>query len=296
MQVNWISNGLGGQSMYMLYLAAQRIIPATLAITADTGSENDRVTNTGERITAPAFFQRYVRPYAEAFGIEAVMVRAQDKMGQSLPALIDRVKSASGRESKDFSSLTSNLGVPLFTNDRTSGRLKQSCTDKWKLRAIRQEARRRGVTHLESAIGFHAGEAHRIKAEWQCTQGGWNYYRGYTKRKSKLVPVKWMTQYYPLIDLRLNREQVREALEKEGIPYLVTTECDMCPHQDYQRWQMHTPAVLREIAEIEAGFDGKLFFTDRRVPLLNALEQMRAEKNNQHSLDFGCDSGGYCGI
>ena len=70
----------------------------------------------------------------------------------------------------------------------------------------------------------------------------------------------------------------------------------MCPHQDYQRWKMHTPEVLREIAEIEAGFNGQFYFTDRRVPLLYALERMRADNDTQPALDFGCDSGGYCGI
>ena len=281
MNANWISNGLGGQSMYLLYLAAQRVIPASLSITADTGSEKDRVTNKGERLTAPEYFERYVRPYANAHGVEAVMVRATDKDGQDLPALIDIAK-------------TRPAFMPLFGSN--GGRLLQSCTDKWKMRAIRQEARRRGITHLESAIGFHAGEAHRIKAEWQRTQSGWNYYRGYAKRASQLVPIKWMTQYYPLIDLRLSREHIKKALETEGIPYLVTTECDMCPHQDYQRWKMHTPEVLREIAEIEAGFNGQFYFTDRRVPLLHALEQMRADTDKQPALDFGCDSGGYCGI
>lgn len=299
MEVNWISNGLGGQSMYLLYLASQRIIPATLSITADTGSENDRITNTGERIPAPEFFRLYVQPYAEKNGIEAVMVRAKDISGADLPPLIDILRNRG--QAQSFQDLTKSISVPLFTNDRTAGRLRQSCTDKWKIRAIHQEARRRGVTLLRSAIGFHAGETHRLKAEWMRDDNGFNYYKPYQNRKGKLTTIKWLEHYYPLIDLKLNRLRIRDELERIGLPFLVTTECDMCPHQDHQRWAAHRPEVLQEIAQIEAEWDGKLFFTDRRIPLLTAIEDMQKEaesKSRQGMLfdpDFGCE-GAYCGI
>lgn len=280
--------------MYLLYLAAQGIIPATLSITADTGSENDRVCSTGERMTAPEFFERYVRPYADNHGIEAVMVRSLDKSGQPLPPLVDILREARPGDS---------ISVPLFTNDRTAGRLLQSCTDKWKIRAIHQEARRRGIKLLYSAIGFHAGEAHRLKGNFTEESAGFNYYQPLIKRKKKLTPVKWLRHYYPLIDLKLNREQIRQELDRIGLPYLVTTECDMCPHQDYARWKMHTPEVINEIAEIERQWDGKLFFTDHRIPLKEALQEM-AELDEIRQLqgslfdlpDFGCESGAYCGI
>lgn len=299
MIANWLSNGLGGQSMYLLYLVARGVIPATLSITADTGSENDRETNTGQRISAPNFFAQHVRPYAEKHGIEAVMVRAQDKTGKPLLPLIDMLKDRRG--SANFKELSKGISVPLFTNDRTAGRLRQSCTDKWKVRAIHQEARRRGVTMLRSAIGFHAGESHRLKAEWLRAESGFDYYKPYQRRAGKLITVKWLEHYYPLIDLQMTRQQIREELEREGVPYLVTTECDMCPHQDYQRWAAHRPEVIQEIAQIESEWDGKLFFTDRRIPLLDALEEMRQEaeareRQGQLFADFGCESGAYCGI
>lgn len=280
--------------MYLLYLAAKGVIPATLSITANTGSENDRTTSTGERISAPDFFARYVRPYAERHGIEAIMIRAQDKTGVPLPPLIDVLRGAND-------DLRKSVSVPLFTNDRTAGRLRQSCTDKWKIRAIHQEARRRGITLLQSAIGFHAGESHRLKAEWLRSEAGFDYYKPYQKRKGKLVKVQWLEHYYPLIDMQMNRQQVREELEKEGIPYLTTTECDMCPHQDYSRWAAHRPEVIQEIAEIEAQWGGKLFLTDRRKPLLEALQEMKreteeGERQGQLFVDFGCEDGAYCGI
>lgn len=286
--------------MYLLYLAAQQIIPATLSITADTGSENDRVCSTGERITAPEFFERYVKPYGEQHGIETVMVRSVDKDKNQMPPLIDILRKA---KSSDFKELTRGIAVPLFTNDRSAGRLKQNCTDKWKVRAIHQEARRRGITELHSAIGFHAGEAHRLKGDFIGEINGFGYYQPLTKRGARLTRIKWLRHYYPLIDLRLNREQIRRELDRTGLPYLVTTECDMCPHQDYARWKMHAPEVIDEIAEIERQWGGRLFFTDRRIPLKDALAEMaeiEEVRKLQGSLfdlpDFGCESGAYCGI
>lgn len=280
--------------MYLLYLAAQRVIPATLSITADTGSENDRVCSTGERITARQFFDNYVQPYARQAKIEAVFVRALDADKRPLPALVDTLKGVQ---------IGDSISVPLFTNDRTQGRLRQSCTDKWKVRAIHQEARRRGIKTLYSAIGFHAGEAHRIKGEYLETISGFDYYQPMTKRGSQLRKVKWLRHYYPLIDLRLNRSQIRAALDRLKIPYLLTTECDHCPHQDYDRWSMHTPEVINELAALESTWGGKLFLTDQRIPLKDALVAMAARdqiRRRQGELftepEFGCDDGAYCGI
>lgn len=297
--MNWLSNGLGGQSMYLLYLAAQRLIPATLSITADTGSENDRVCSTGERMTAHEFFARHVKPYAAAHGIEAVFVRARNKHGQELPPLIDVLRQLRG---ESFKEISKGISVPLFTNDRSAGRLRQSCTDKWKVRAIHQEARRRGVKLLRSAIGFHRGESDRIKAAWQETDGEFEIFKPYVKRGGRLKTIKWLEHYYPLVDLRLNREQIRGELERIGLPYLITTECDHCPHQDYERWAAHRPEVIQKLVQIEKQWGGKLYFTDRRIPLDQALEQMRADherRQQQGSLfaaSFGCEGGAYCGI
>lgn len=285
--------------MFLLYLAAQKHIPATLSITADTGSENDRVCSTGERLTARQFFDSYVEPYAKKHSIEAVFVRSVDVNKNPLPALIDILRKSCG---ETFAEMTKGIAVPLFTKDRSAGRLRQSCTDKWKIRAIHQEARRRGVKTLRSAIGFHAGEVHRLKGKFLATEGSFDIYKPFVKRKGMLREVRWIEHYYPLINLGLNRQQIQGELKRAKLPYLITTECDHCPHQDYKRWSMHTPEVIEELSKIESKWNGKLFFTDQRIPLKLALQKMhqRHEKQQQQDesseADFGCEKGAYCGI
>lgn len=301
---NWVSNGLGGQSMFLLMLAARKEIPATVTITADTGSELDRVCSNGERMTAPQFFYRYVLPYAEKHGIEALFVRAQDKDGIPFPPLFDIVEEVAKRSKanpdQEFNEMVSGLLIPIFTNDKSKGRLRQTCTDKFKIRAVNQEARRRGITTLRNAIGFHAGECHRIKARFLKMDSGFSVYKPQVNRDGVLKDIQWLEHYYPCIDLGVDREKIRSILQREGLPYLVTTECDKCPHQDYARWIMHTPEELEDAARVEACFHGKLFFTDKRIPLKQALELMRLEaikKGKQQELPgFGCENGAYCGI
>lgn len=224
--VEYLANGLGGPSVLLLVWACEGRIPATISITSDTGSETDRLLNTGERITAREYFDRIVEPLAREGGIEARFVRARDGNRTELPALIDVV-----RNRPQGKPLSSSLHIPLFGSN--GGRLIQSCTDRWKIRAISQELRRLGARSARGAQGIHYGEAaRRVKGEWLGVVDGFDTYR---------FGPKWLSHYYPFVDARLNRSAIAEELDRRGIPFLVTSECDMCPHQDLARWERHTP-------------------------------------------------------
>jgi len=283
-----ISNGLGSQSMGLLVLAAHGDIPASVSITADTGAEKDRVWNTGERTTAQEYFERIVLPYCNRHGIDARFIRALYKTGKELPDLMQHVKDAiaEGREPN----------LPLFGS--RGGRLRQVCTDKWKIRAIRQEARRLGATQLITAQGIHFGEAdRRVKGRFIGESPNYGcVYQDTIKRKKKEIDIKWCQHYYPHVDAKRNRQAViDDLLIPEGLPWLMSSECDHCPHQDLARWDRHTPEVLTQIAGIEASMRGRFFFTDERIPLMEALELKRRKAQSKVDADFGCENS-YCGI
>lgn len=248
-----ISNGMGSQSMMLCVMAARREIPARLSITADTGSENDCLWSTGERTTAREYFDRVISPYCADNGIEAIFVRAQDKDGNDLPPLIERMKATN-----------SPAGVPMFGSH--GGRMAQACTGKYKVRAIRQELRRRGAKTARTALGLTIAETERMKTS----------------------DVLWHTHYWPLIERRLYRVEIQGALKALNIPYLISTQCDMCPHKDRARWDRTSAHVINELADMEASMPG-LYFTDKRIPLKHAIASMGL----QPSLFDGCDSG-YC--
>jgi hypothetical protein len=332
MHIEYVSNGQGSQSTKVLIDAAHRRIPATVCIAANTGSENDRLWSTGERTTSEEYFERVTKPYAEAHGIPAYFVKARDKGGAEVTLRAHTLRMArAGRP---------GVTMPLFS--KSGSRLGQTCTDRFKLAAVRQQLRRLGAKTAAAAIGIHAGEA------WRRTRGVYLYdfifdpVTGESVRRSPspagdddpidLIPprpdncfslyqtcrdkkgrnpIKWMTHYYPLADMKLSREDCQRAVEAEGLPYLISSECDECPHQDADRWLRHTPEKLAELAEYEAEFKGEFFFTEYRLPLAEAVALMRSGERPQPlrkrggeglplfpvgDQDFGCKSGGICGI
>lgn len=295
MNLEIVSNGLGAPSMYLLYLAGLRDIPATVSITADTGAERDRLWSTGERSTAARFFRELVEPLAGEWGIEARFVRARQKNGASLPTLWEHTKRMI--EQGKFGAIK----MPLFGS--RGGRLRQVCTSRWKVAAIRQEARRLGARRVRSAQGIHMGEAaRRVKgANARFESGFWTYddIDGSTRDGRPRI-VKWASHYYPLVDRGVHRRTVEAELRRLNIPYLVTSECDCCPHKDAARWLRTSPEMIEEIAYWEAKMNRQFFFTDQRLPLKRAVHKMQAERAAQGNIfddtvEFGCGNG-VCGV
>ena len=128
--------------------------------------------------------------------------------------------------------------------------------------------RRRGAKTGTTFLGLTVDEVHRMKPS----------------------DVQWVETKYPLIEARLYRASIVTDLERRGIPYLISTECDGCPHKNKARWDRTSPEMIDELAEFERRFNGEFFLTSQRVPLKEALANM---DDGQMSLFDVCDSG-YC--
>lgn len=292
MHINYVANGLGGQSMYLLYLASQKRIPATISITADTGWEDDCDMMDGTKTTAEEFYRTHVEPFGRAWNIDTAFVRTKMKDGGNLPSIADYLieKNALGKDRA--------MPVPMFGSN--GGRLRQSCTDKWKIAAMKQECRRRGATTARSAQGIHFGErARRVKGEYIGVEDGFAVYRSTKMVKKKVTAIKWLSHYYPLVDLQMDREAVRREMDNLGLPYLISSECCGCPHADPWRWLRRTDATIESVAQIEDMYKGEMFFTAQRRPLRDVIADFRKEANAQTGLfdtaDFGCTDG-VCGV
>lgn len=293
--IDYIANGLGGQSMYLLYLASQKKIPATVSITADTGWENDCDMMDGTKTTASEFYHNHVKPFADKWGIDAYFVRTRVSDGSPLPPIPDYLQNKIEIGKPDAQP------VPMFGSK--GGRLKQNCTDKWKISAMKQQCRRLGATTARSAQGIHFGErARRVKGKYIGIEDGWSIYQTekYNKKTATFTTVKWLSHYYPLVDLQMNREDVRREMDLLGLPYLISSECCGCPHADPWRWLRRTPETIEAVAQIEDMYNGQMFFTDRRKPLREVIEQYRSERDSQGVLfndvaDFSCTQG-VCGV
>lgn len=304
MNLESISNGLGAPSMLLLIMALHKEIPATVSISADTGWENDRIWNTGERTTNEEYFNRVVVPLCRGSHVTPYFVRSLDEDKNPMPSLRDRLIEMAKRGE--------TAGVPMFGSK--GGRQRQSCTDKWKIRACRQQQRLLGAKTGRNAQGIHYDESlRRMKGRRLAAIDHWTTFQTTIAATKRILrgdgtilkirtekDIKWQKHYYPLVDLKMSRETIYAAIEKEGIPYLISSECDGCPHQDLARWERKSPETIDDVAWIESLFKGQYFFTDRRIPLKEAIAAMQADRligadHGQVELDFGCGNA-ICGV
>ncbi len=277
--------------MLLFIMACRREIPATVSITADTGWEKDRLWSNGRRASSRTYFDEIAIPLSRQYGFDARFVRAVDK--DKVPLMGLREYLIKVAESGNFN----NLNIPMFGSK--GGRVRQRCTEKMKIRACRQEARRMGAKTNCNAQGIHAEEAdRRMSGDFLRMDGKWSIFQTTVDKEG--TPLKWMTHYYPLVDLGMTRNQCQRALVKENIPYIISTECDGCPHKDLARWERTSEGTLAELVDIESKFNGLFFFTSKRIPLLESISEMKAEREKDPEkytveADFGCQNA-VCGI
>ncbi len=294
----------------MVALAIEGIIPATVSVSADTGDENDRLWNTGRRSTNEEYFNEIIVPLCKGSRVTPYFVRSVDKYKKPLVGLSDLLVSdiAKGRPTH----------VPLYGS--RGGQMLQTCTDKMKIRAVRQQLRRLGAKRGHFWQGIHFYEAdRRVKGIYLRQQGDYSIYQTTVieNKKDPITgknmidpetgknvkfnkPIKWLTHGYPLVDMKLNRDGIYAEMNRRGIPYIISSECDKCPHQDLPRWERHTQESIDTTAELERQMGGEYFFTPLRIPLKEAIAFMQAEritnpkKYAKDTADFGCNNG-ICG-
>lgn len=297
LHIETISNGLGGPSMYMLWLAGQKKIPATVSITADTGAEQDRVWSNGRRTSAAEFYQEVVVPLASEWGIATAFVRACDKNGTPMPSLWEHT------EQMIEDGKLNHIKMPLFGSE--GGRLVQMCTSRWKITAIRQELRRRGATTARNAQGLHVMEVGRMRGANYRMEGGfrtWNDVEAEAKNGKPAKIVQWSSHYYPLIDLDMDRNDIQLELDRLGVLYLVTSECDICPHKNGPRWLRTSPEMLEKIDWLERRMGGQFFFTKYGAQtgkhVLTVIQELQAQPELMGSEPtFGCSAAdAVCGV
>lgn len=282
MHLESISNGFGSQSMAQLILRKEGRIVGDISQSADTGSEIDCLLSDGRRMSAKLFFESVIMPYCQSIGIEAAFVRTRKNDGSELPPLHEVMSlQQEGRIG------ATPAFVPLFGSKM--GRMAQQCTDKWKIRALRQNARRLGAKTMRSAIGLHCEEMGRVSGKLiRPKVGEFNVFQDGTEDKNGIWhPLQWCSKYYPIIDLGMTREDCRNLCKKEGLPYMISSQCFMCPHQDGPRWNRNTPELNAQAAQLEEGFAGNFFLTDQRIPLMMAIPNM---KQDDEQNDFGCQN------
>jgi hypothetical protein len=254
------SYGGGVQSTAALILAAQGRIDFPLFMFANVGEDS-------EYPATLEYFNKYARPYAERHGIEMVELRKRDRKGN-----VQTIYSKFMRPGNKWA------GLPMRLS-RKNNPARRNCTVDFKLAVIAKELKRRGASEqnpVTVGIGFSIDEMQRMRTD---------------------DPTRpWEHKEYPLIGLRLSRQDCGAVILREGLPLPPKSSCFFCPFhtlRDWQRLKLERPDLYDKTVAMERhineGRKEPMYFTDYKRPLDAVLSG-----EIQHPLpevEPGCDVG-----
>lgn len=182
--------------------------------------------------------------------------------------------------------------IPAFSSNNNSakeGQVRRQCTHDWKITPIRRwlraELGRRGLKATPGAV--------------ECWQGiSWDEFQ-----RMHTSDVAYITNVYPLVDLRMSRNECVAWLEAHQLPVPPKSACTFCPFTSIAQWKerkrqgrsdwQEAVEVDTNIRERRAVGGQTLYIHPARKPLAQAVAIPEDEGAYQVSMDIGCE-GGYC--
>ena len=181
--------------------------------------------------------------------------------------------------------------MPLFSRDPKTGKLQQlkrQCTRNYKIRPIRRKIRELGGGSLvrgrtvEQTIGISLDEFQRMRDS----------------------DVKYIRNVYPLVDLRMTRNDCTDYLKRIGWPDPPKSACTACPYHDDAYWR-ETKAERPDDFAAAVAFDHAIrdqrsqrdqaVFVHRSCVPLDMVDLRTAADHGQTSM-FDEECSGVCGV
>lgn len=266
MTIRSISYGGGVQSTALLVLAAQQKIDFPLFLFANVGDDSEHPDTLD-------YVRNVAAPYAADNGIELVELRKRKRDG-SEPTLWSEVMDK-GRE---VIPIRGENGAPMS----------RTCTVDWKVKVIAKELKARGATTADPAhvgIGISVDEIQRANAN------------------KNVEP--WEIIEYPLLDLRMFRDDCMRVIREAGLPVPPKSSCFFCPfHRVDTAWvdlRRDRPDLFAKAQQLEDHLSARsmarrgkgLYLTRFAKPLSEVVPDDVDLLPFAEDGDGGCDSG-YC--
>lgn len=263
--INVLSFGAGWQSTALYAMGCLGMIDIEYAIFADTGDE-------------PSWVYEHIERIKKVGNVPIITVRREAR------SLSDSIKD--GIKNNKRSST-----IPVFTvgKDKIAAPLLRQCSMDWKIIPIQKyikydilgykfRARMPKTPLVNMMIGISVDEAHRAK-------------------DSRLP---WITNTFPLLDARMNRNDCRNLVTNNGFPKAMKSSCVYCPWHDDAFWRDLKNNYNDEFLEA-VDFDKSI----RRLPKINGdcylhrslkpLDEVDFDNENQPDL-FGNECEGACAL
>jgi len=151
------------------------------------------------------------------------------------------------------------------------------CTRDFKVLPIHKFYRKL-ESHVYQYMGIDYGEVHRMKP----------------------AKVDYVTNLYPLIDYKINREECVSLIKNARLPIPEKSGCYFCPYNNMARWgEIHEkhPELFKYSMKIEE--EGKHFATQRLAPKgysLREIDKMIKQKKKLPMVEVDSPCGSECMI
>ena len=175
---------------------------------------------------------------------------------------------------------SNSVFVPAFTlnkNTKRKGMLLRTCTQRFKIAPIRRFMRSIGINKALIWLGISTDEADRMKDS----------------------NVKWVQNFYPLIENGISRADCEKYLRELGLA-VVKSACVFCPYRSDNGWakMMENPNDWAKAVEFDEQLrdrgpkDVEWFVHRKRIP----LRSVQAPESLSKQDGFSNECEGYCGL
>jgi len=185
--------------------------------------------------------------------------------------------------------------IPVFTKNSTTGKkglLRRQCTSNYKINPVNQKVRnllglakgerRKNGTSVEMIMGISTDEIFRVKTN----------------------QIKYITNVYPLIEKKMNRQSCKDWMAKNKYPTPPRSACTFCPFHNNKEWSQikkGDPKEWQEVIEFDKAIRSNTKKSEDKVYLHRdcvPIDQIDFDKDkDKEQLDmFNNDCTGMCGI
>ena len=234
--------------------------------------------------------------FADTGGEPAVVYKWLDWLEKQLSYPVQRVSRGNLRT--DMLNAVNGkyqfLSIPLYTKNSKTGKkglLRRQCTNDYKIQPIIQQMRkslglakgekRKKDTRVELLMGISLDETFRMK----------------TNR------IKYITNIYPLVDLKMSRNDCKKWMKDHDYPIPPRSACTFCPFHNNIEWldikngdQKEWQEVIEFDKAIRTGTrnDDEVFLHKDCVPIGQVNFEKDKDKEQLNLFNNECE--GMCGI
>lgn len=265
MTLRTFSYGGGVQSTAALVLAAQGKIDFPIFLFSNVGDDS-------EHPATIRYLHDVAMPYATQQGIALHELRHVRRDGEE-ETLYRKLTRPGSR----------STGIPIYL-EGSGAPGRRSCTADFKVRRIAAWQRKHGAKKADPAVcglGISIDEFQRMR-----TDSG--------------VPTQVLE--YPLIKLRLSRQDCVHIIERAGLPVPPKSSCWFCPFHRLTTWQ-HLKNDMPELFERAVALErqlsdrsemlgrGKVFLTRKQRPIDQVIGDQPSLFQDEYSEADACESG-----